>query len=470
VLAGVGIVLIAKPLAALIIIAVLGHPVRTALTVAIGLAQIGEFSFIVSELARKHGLMPDAGHNVLVAVAILSITANPLFFRALPKIEDWLRGNPRLWKLLNGRAERRAAHPARPADLVAPPDDGKRLAIVVGYGPVGRAVHRVLNDGGLSKVVIDMNMETVSALKMEGHLAIYGDAANSEVLEQAGMKRASHVVVTLPNASHRLAVITASRAISEHVRIVVRARYLKEREELERGGASAAVFEEAEAAVALTRLVLADTGLQRNEADRKLQDIRLQFLMDNFSHLRSQGVASVMIPWSRVSSLPAEADREEILRKISRDRFSRWPVMEGKSRRPTGYLLAKDLITGTGDWHSLIRPIGSVNPDDSIDSTLLRMQEERASLYLVEDGGIVMGLITREGILEQVVGQLEDEDARDKPVRLEDAVKVGGVVQPMVAKTRDEAVHELVRTIPPTRLPAGMDFSGLAALVLEREQ
>ena len=82
--------------------AILGHSVRTALTVAIGLAQIGEFSFILSELARYHGLMPDAGHNVLVASAIISITINPLLFRSLPKIEDWLKKRPTLWRLLNG--------------------------------------------------------------------------------------------------------------------------------------------------------------------------------------------------------------------------------------------------------------------------------------------------------------------------------------------------------------------------------
>lgn len=91
VFAALGIVLVAKPLAALLIVALLGHSMRTALTVAIGLAQIGEFSFILSDLARQHGLMPDAGHNVLVAAAIISITLNPLLFRSLPALEAWIR-------------------------------------------------------------------------------------------------------------------------------------------------------------------------------------------------------------------------------------------------------------------------------------------------------------------------------------------------------------------------------------------
>jgi CPA2 family monovalent cation:H+ antiporter-2 len=471
--AALGIILVVKPLAALLIVAVLGHSVRTALTVAIGLAQIGEFSFILSELARKHGLMPESGHNVLVAAAIISITLNPLLFRSLPKVENWLRKYPRLWHLLNGRAERKAAAmnlmDAGPEHSSA---EGKRLAIVVGYGPVGRSVHKVLQDAGLATVIIDMNMDTVTALRAEGHTAIFGDASNQGVLEQAGAARASHLVVTLPNASHRAAVVTAGRAISESVRIVVRAHYLREREELERSGASAAVFEEAEAAVALARLVLADTGVHRQAAERKLQDIRLQLITENFANIRSQHVSSVMVPWARVRWLSASAARPDVLQQIAQERFSRWPVVDPKTRRPIGYLLAKDLIAQSGDdhWTALIRPLKSVHPDDGIDATLTRMQGESASLYLIEDAGVILGLITLEEILEQVFGQLEDEDGRKKPILLTDTVTHGGIVMPMESTTRDQAIHELVSIIPANRLPVGMDATQLAALVFAREE
>ncbi|GAA5115628.1 cation:proton antiporter [Luteolibacter yonseiensis] len=471
--AALGIILIAKPLAALLIVAVLGHSVRTALTVAIGLAQIGEFSFILSELARQHKLMPDAGHNVLVASAIISITVNPLLFRALPQIEDWLRARPRLWKLLNGRAEKRIAQTKpMPAGPSHGEDDGKRLAIVVGYGPVGRSVHRVLKDAGLSTVVIDMNMDTVTALHAEGQVAIYGDASNQGVLEEAGMKTASHLIITLPNASHRAAVVAASRAISDSVRIVVRARYLREREELERSGASAAVFEEAEAAVALARLVLTDTGIHRQAAEQKLQDIRLHLIMDNFSNIRSQRVALVMVPWAHVRSLSTTADRQAVLNQIAQERFSRWPVVDPATRRVTGYLRTKDLLAQKegNDWSSLIRPVKSILPNDSIDSTLTRMQEESASIYIVEDGGAPLGLVTMEDILEQVVGKLEDEDTRDKPVLLGSAVQNGGVVTSMTATNKEEAIHELIHAIPTHRLPAGFDASQIYNLVLAREE
>lgn len=473
VVAALGIILVAKPLAALFIVAILGHSVRTALTVAIGLAQIGEFSFILSELARKHGLMPESGHNVLVAAAIISITINPLIFRALPRIEDGLRKNPRLWKLLNGRAERKAAAMHQPdGDHTDSPSDGKRLAIVVGYGPVGRSVHKVLQDAGLSTVIIDMNIDTVTELNAQGQSAIFGDGSNLGVLEQAGVRRASHLVVTLPNASHRAAVVTASRSLSETLRIVVRARYLRERDDLEDYGASAAVFEEAEAAIALARLVLADTGMHRQAAERKLQDIRLQLIMDNFGHIRSQSIASVMVPWAQVRWLSATADHQAVLQQVALDRFSRWPVVDPQSRRPVGYLLAKDLIVHSGDakWQDLIRPLNSISPEESIDTTLSRMQEEGSSLYLIKDDQVILGLITLEDILEQVVGQLEDEDDIHKPLRLIDSIKRGGIVLEMEACTRDHAIEELVAAVPADQLPKGMDKSTLTALTLTREE
>lgn len=473
VLAALGIIVIAKPLAALLIVAVLGHSARTALTVAVGLAQIGEFSFILSELARQYGLMPDSGHNTLVAAAIISITINPLFFRSLPKIEDWLRKRPVLWRLLNGRAERRAASAALTgAGPAQPAQDGRRLAIVIGYGPVGRSVHKVLQDAGLATVIIDMNMDTVAALHTQGQAAIFGDASNQGVLEEAGVRRASHLVVTLPNAAQRAAVVTASRSLSESVRIVVRAHYLREREELERSGASAAVFEEAEAAVALARLVLADTGIHRQAVERKLRDIRLQLITDNFATIRSQRVASVMIPWARVRWLSSSASEHAVLEQIAQERFSRWPVVDPRTRRPVGYLLAKDLIarTGDADWTSLIRPLESVHPDESVDATLTRMQEESASLYLIEDVRVILGLITLEDILEQVVGQLEDEDEHDKPLLLADAIALGGIVSEIEASTRDASIHELVSAIPSSRLPVGIDGACVAALAQAREE
>ncbi|MFO0904984.1 MAG: cation:proton antiporter [Pirellulales bacterium] len=474
ILAALGIVLVAKPLAALAIVAVLGHSARTALTVAIGLAQIGEFSFILSDLSRRHGLMPDAGHNVLVAAAIVSITLNPLLFRSLPQIEAWLKSRPRLWRLLNGRAERRAAAANLnvATQLAAQASSRERLAIVVGFGPVGRSVHRLLVDAQLTTVVIDMNLDTVSALKESGQFAVYGDASHESILEQAGMKRASHLVLTLPHTADRAAVVAAARNLNPDVRILVRARYLRERDDLEQAGATAAVFEEVEAAVALARLVLADTGLHRGAADAKIKDLRLQLILENVSNIRTQRVRSVMVPWTRVRCLPASADRDSVLALIAQERFSRWPVLSATGDRPIGYLLTKDLIAraSSSDWLSLVRPLKSIGADETIEVVLQRMQEESDSVYTVEDDGQLVGLVTLEDILEQVVGQIGDEYPHEPPIALSDALRQGAIVRELAAADGPGAIQELAEAIPESVLPAGIRRELIVRLAQEREE
>jgi CPA2 family monovalent cation:H+ antiporter-2 len=470
--AALGIILLAKPLAALLIVALIGHSSRTALTVALGLAQIGEFSFIVSELAGEYGLMPPGGHDLLVAAAIISITLNPPLFRLIGPIEGWLRGRPRLWALLNGRAERRsrAANRAAAREVERQAAAGERVAIVAGFGPVGRSVQRLLGEAGLRTVVVDLNLDTVAELTAQGRAAIFGDASREAILQQAGVRRASHVVVTLPHSADRTAIVGTARRLNPRARILVRARYLRERDALEQAGATAAVFEEAEAAVALARLVLADTGAERHVAEQKIRDLRLQLMRENIANIRSRRVRSVMVPWTRVRRLPASASREEVLRQIARERYSRWPVTEPRTGRVTGYLLTKDLVAEAAagaDWTRLVRGLRTVGPDDDIESALLLMQAEGITVCLVEEGGGPLGLITLEDIQEQVFGRIEDEYPHDTGLTLADAVAGGAIVLGLRGGTRDEVIAELAAALPGDRVPPG---AAIAELALLREQ
>ncbi|MBS0189293.1 MAG: cation:proton antiporter [Planctomycetes bacterium] len=275
--AGLGIVLIVKPLAALAIVGILGHSVRTALIVAVGLAQIGEFSFILSELALRNNLMPREGHDVIVAAAILSITINPLLFRLVLPAERWLQSKPALWRFLNGRAERKLREAnAETVERMRTRaiDEHERTAIVVGYGHVGQTVDRLLRQAGVRTVVIDMNMDTVSELSRTGRVAIFGDAASREVLEQAGAADAKYLLVTMAANSNPAPVVMHARGLNPDMHILVRSRYLKERNELTMAGVTGAVYEEAEAAIALGELVLKDLGADQQTVEREIASLR----------------------------------------------------------------------------------------------------------------------------------------------------------------------------------------------------
>jgi CPA2 family monovalent cation:H+ antiporter-2 len=257
-LACLGVVMVGKPLAAMLIVAVIGYPVKTALTVALGLAQIGEFSFILADLARKYSLLGEDGHNVLVTCALISITLNPLLFRSLPKLEVSLKRWPMLWRLLNRKAERRIRQINMQVDNQLS-ETQSSLAVILGYGPVGRTVDELLRNRNMDTVVIDLNMDTVQHLVSQGRKAIYGDAYNFEVTSHT-LEHATHLLITLPHADNRSALIAAVKQAFPDVKVFVRARYIGERDELIQMGASKACYEEAEAAVALGRLVLEDCG------------------------------------------------------------------------------------------------------------------------------------------------------------------------------------------------------------------
>lgn len=274
-LAGLSIVLVGKPLAALLIVAIIGYPARTAIVVALGLAQIGEFSFILSELGRQHGLLGDQAHHLLVACAIVSITLNPMLFRLLHPIEKALQRSPTLWRLLNRSAGRREEFVNRRAsELIR--KDTTPVAVVLGYGPVGRTIDSILRHGGLETVVVDLNMDTVMELTRRKRAAIFGDAFNIEVMHEA-LGRASHLIITLPHAANRNPLIVAAKLINPAIKVFVRARYMQELADLKQAGADVVVYEEAEVAITLARRMLedrdADPQTIRREVTRIRQDL-----------------------------------------------------------------------------------------------------------------------------------------------------------------------------------------------------
>jgi CPA2 family monovalent cation:H+ antiporter-2 len=273
ILGGLAIVLLVKPLAALAIVAAVGYPASTSLTVAVGLAQIGEFSFILGELAAKHGLIPEEGRHLLVACALVSITVNPLLFRMIGPAESRLRRMPRLWKILTARSSRGGAESNAGAISQIEVTSGP-LAIIVGYGPVGRQMERLLRQAKLETVVIDLNMDTISFLKAQNRTAIFGDAASPEILEQAGATRASHIVISTTGIENRQSLIAAARSLNPQARVLVRTHYLREEAEACQAGANAAVVDEVESAVALAEMILTETGADAGKIREEARRVR----------------------------------------------------------------------------------------------------------------------------------------------------------------------------------------------------
>jgi CPA2 family monovalent cation:H+ antiporter-2 len=263
--ATLAVVLVGKPVVALIIVRLLGYPFRVALAVAIALAQIGEFSFILSSVGRDLGILTSAAANTLVPVSIVSIVLNPLLYRAVAPIERWVSARGRLSKLLNpALVDDAAIAPARAASVPA-----RHRAVVVGYGPSGRTVTRLLRENGIAPTVIELNMDTVRALRQDDVSAIYGDATQRDTLIAAGVPQADHLILTSAGMGNSAEVIRMARELNPSIYVLARAAYLRDVSELQAAGADAVFTGEGEVALALTEAILHRLGATAEQIDRE---------------------------------------------------------------------------------------------------------------------------------------------------------------------------------------------------------
>jgi CPA2 family monovalent cation:H+ antiporter-2 len=252
------IVVLAKPLVAMAMLAAAGYPARTGLSVGLALGQIGEFSFILITLARDLGVVPREALDIAVAVAIASITINPLTFKAIEPIDRWLARR---------RGRRAGLEPdgdLRTSSSLAP--EGR--ALVIGYGPTGRIVSRLLRDNAVLPTVVDLNLDAVHEIRNAGGSAVYGDARYPDTLISAGVRHAGTLIVSGP-ATGAAEIIGAARTLNPSIQTFARGAFLRDVAGLARAGAQQVFTGEGEVALAMTEAVLRELGATPEQVDRE---------------------------------------------------------------------------------------------------------------------------------------------------------------------------------------------------------
>lgn len=210
------IILLIKPLVAFLVVILLKHPKQTALTVAFALAQIGEFSFILSEEALKLKILPDDGYDIIVASALISIALNPLLFEACLSFGKY-------WD------KRDAAKAHVPTEQLI---SISKQAIIVGFGPIGHEVAKNLEEQGITPVIVDTNVDTIAVQKGKQREAVFGDATIRHILEAASLKTASLLVITTPDITTTLQIIKSARDLNPLIRIIARTLYSADKKQL----------------------------------------------------------------------------------------------------------------------------------------------------------------------------------------------------------------------------------------------
>ena len=266
--AAVAVVVIAKPAAALLLVVALGHPLRMGLTVAAGLAQIGEFSFIMARVGGDLGLLPDVGHDVILAAALVSITLNPLLFRLVDPLTHAAQRRPRLARMLSGR------HGAAAAGDAAERTQRKAHVVLCGSGRVGTVVARVLSDRGWQAVIVESDRARAAKLRERDLAVVDGDAGSPAVLALADVSSAALLVISYADPFGTRLTIDHARRLNPDIPIVARVDGRSERDHLEAIPGVQAVMGEFETAAEISRRALIARGTSTIETEAVILELR----------------------------------------------------------------------------------------------------------------------------------------------------------------------------------------------------
>ena len=318
---------------------VVSTPLRVAATAGIGLAQVGEFSFILGRSGLDVGLLSSRQWQVLLAASIATMVVTPALVAFAPRAGSWL------------------AEKTLRAD--EPDDDSghQNLAdhvVILGFGVGGRLLGRALRQLGVPYVILDMNGATVRLMRAEGESIFFGDATNEDALRGAGVGRARAVVAVLSDPYASARAVSAIRNLSSSVVIIVRARYRLEAESLQRMGATVAVAEELEASLEVLAQTFARLDVPGNVIEVLLEGFRRE----------STGIRSMRAPSNPLESLPSAIRKTPVAtHQLGPDDWASGRTLaEINLRAETGALIiavqkgeryvtspAADLTLGSGD-------------------------------------------------------------------------------------------------------------------------
>ena len=272
----VTLVFIGKFLIVTPIIKLFGYPLKTALLTGLGLAQIGEFSFVLASEGQALGLVSRRVYLLILGTTAVTLVLTPFVLRFVPQLFLWAESVPWLKSWLEGSDQ--------PVEVVTEAIGLDAHVVVCGYGRVGRNIVQMLRDHRFPVLVIDQSESRIQELREAGIPYIYGNAASLYVLEKAGVTTASGIAIALPDPMSTRLCVKRSLELAPELDIVVRANQDKDIELLYQLGAREVVQPEFEASLELSSHLLTSLGLPLPVIQREVQQIR----NTQYQALRSQ--------------------------------------------------------------------------------------------------------------------------------------------------------------------------------------
>ncbi len=218
----------------------------------LGLAQAGEFGFVLISFSIQQGVLPQGLAGVMLLVISLSMLLTPLFFIAYERISARM-------------AETREEH--EPDEI-----DDQQPVIIAGIGRFGQVVNRLLQIAGFQTTVLDNNLATIQLMRRFGFKGFFGDPTRPDLLHAAGLATAKVLVVALDDRKAAVRLVQIARRERPDLHIIARANDRVHTYELYRAGADDIVREMFDSSLRAGRYVLENMGLSEYEAANITQD------------------------------------------------------------------------------------------------------------------------------------------------------------------------------------------------------
>lgn len=240
------------------------RPARTFLVIAVGLSQVGEFSYILGQGGLALNLITSNQYSLILAASLISITINPFMYKLLPILERTLQRVPGFWRKLESN---------RPLPVLQE-SQLENHVVIVGYGRVGKHLVDVLESLNIPLLVIETDVERIEALNQRKTATLYGDAANSEVITHAHLSHARVLVSTLPDETQTAMVVTMARDLAPNLPIVARSSSEEGLQILANLGANYVVQPELEGGLELVHHTLLRLGFPLREVHEYAEAVR----------------------------------------------------------------------------------------------------------------------------------------------------------------------------------------------------
>ena len=268
-------VIVLKTLAGYAVVRFIRRSDRAGIIVGLGLAQVGEFSFVLASVAATLGLLVGDEYQVFLGAAIVTMLVAPFLVASSADIADWLLKHRMAPTMEFATREVRAAKPL--TDHV----------IIVGYGLNGRNLGRALRSAGIPYAIMDSNGQKVRDARLDREPIFFGDGTRGEVLERIGIHRARMLVFAIASHQDEKRGIVVARHLNAKIHIVARTRYVSDMEELYALGANEVVPEEFETSLEIFARVLRRYGITEGRIREQAEEAR----RDHYDLLRQRGTS-----------------------------------------------------------------------------------------------------------------------------------------------------------------------------------